>query len=469
MYNVAVKSNKMEVYKLSNEKKGRSNFSGSIGFVLAAAGSAVGLGNLWRFPYLAAQYGGGIFLLVYLILTLTFGFSLLMTEIAIGRKTKLSSVRAYKTLDKRFGFLGYLAAIVPVIILPYYCVIGGWVIKYAAVFLCGNANAAAADNYFGGYISHTTEPLVFFLIFIGITMIVVMGGVQKGIERVSKFLMPVLIVITIVVSVYVLTIPGSLEGVKYYLLPDFSKFSIKTICAAMGQLFYSMSIAMGIMVSYGSYVKKDVNLGSSVNQIEIFDTLVAFLAGFMIIPAVYVFSGEQGLKTGGAGLMFITLPKVFDSMPMGRIIGALFFILVLLAALTSSISVLEAIISNVMDKFHISRIKACIIIVVISVLLGIPSSLGYGVWSGIKILGLSFLDFFDYISNSVLMPIVALCTCILIGWCVGTKSVEDEVTRNGEKFVRRAIYRVMIRYVSPVCLIVILVFYTLATFGIISF
>ncbi len=454
---------------MKEAKKERGSFSGSIGFVLAAAGSAVGLGNLWRFPYLAAQYGGGIFLLVYLILALTFGFSLLMTEIAIGRKTKLSSIRAYKTLDKRFGFLGYLAAIVPVIILPYYCVIGGWVLKYAGVFLAGNAEAAANDSYFSGYIGQTVEPLVFFLIFLAVTMLVVMGGVQKGIERVSKFLMPVLIVITVVVSIYVMTIHGSFEGAKYYLLPDFSKFSIKTICAAMGQLFYSMSIAMGIMVSYGSYVNSDVNLGTAVNQIEIFDTIVAFLAGFMIIPAVYVFSGEEGLKSGGAGLMFITLPKVFDSMPMGKIIGALFFILVLLAALTSSISVLEAIISNVMDKWHIGRKKACLIIVAISVVLGIPSSLGYGLWAAIKPLGLSFLDFFDYLSNSVIMPIVALCTCILIGWCVGTKTVEDEVTRNGEKFGRRAIFRVMIRYIAPVFLVIIFVFYTLATFGVISY
>lgn len=449
-------------------KEKRGSFSGGIGFVLAAAGSAVGLGNLWRFPYLAAQYGGGIFILVYLILAVTFGFSLLMTEIAIGRKTKKSSILAYKQLHEKFGFLGYLAGAVPLIILPYYCVIGGWVLKYTITFLTGGGSHAAKDTYFGNYIGQTWVPLALFAIFLLATTVVVLGGVQKGIERVSKFLMPVLLVITVGVSIYIVTIPNSMEGIKYYLLPDFSKFSIKTICAAMGQLFFSMSIAMGIMVSYGSYVKDDINLGKSVNQIEIFDTLVALLAGFMIVPAVYVFSGESGLAKGGAGLMFETLPKVFKSMAFGDVIGACFFILVLVAALTSSISVMEATVSMIIDRFKISRKKAVLFILIFSLLLGIPSSLGYGIWSNIKILGMDFLSFFDYVSNSVLMPIVALGTCILVGWCIGTGVIEEELTKNGEAFDRRGIFRVMIRYIAPIFLIMILVSYSLAQFGIIS-
>lgn len=260
-------------------KHERSSFSGGLGFVLAAAGSAVGLGNLWRFPYLAAQYGGGIFILVYLVLVVTFGFSLLMLEIGVGRKTKLSAIKAYKKLDKRFGFLGYLAAIVPIIILPYYCVIGGWVIRYTLTFISGSATKAASDTYFNNFISGTKAPLVMFAIFLIATALVVAFGVQKGVERVSKFLMPILLVITVGISVFIFTLPNSGEGIKYYLLPDFTKFSLKTICAAMGQLFYSMSIAMGIMISYGSYVKDDINLNRSVNQIEIFDTLIAILAG----------------------------------------------------------------------------------------------------------------------------------------------------------------------------------------------
>lgn len=450
-----------------NEK--RSSFSGNIGFILAAAGSAVGLGNLWRFPYLAAQYGGGIFLLVYLILVFTFGFSLLILEIAIGRKTKVSSITAYEKLNKKFGWMGVLSLLIPMLILPYYSVIGGWVIKYMTVFLTGQGKAAADSAYFGGFISQTASPLVMFVLYITLTAVIVALGVEKGIERVSKFLMPVLILITIGITIFVATIPGAGEGMKYYLLPDFSKFSIKTLCAAMGQLFYSLSIAMGIMVAYGSYVKDDINLNNSVTNIQIFDTLVAVLSGMMIVPAVYVFSGEEGLQTGGAGLMFKTLPRVFDAMPMGNLIGAAFFILVFLAALTSSISLMEAVVSMFMDKFKMTRKKAAATVYVITVILGIPSALGYGIWSHITVLGMDFLSFFDYISNSVMMPILAIATCVLAGWFMDLKEIEDEITKNGESFKRRKVFRVMIKYIAPVFLVVILVFYTLAQFGVISY
>ncbi len=452
---------------IMNEK--RSSFSGNIGFILAAAGSAVGLGNLWRFPYLAAQYGGGIFLLVYLLLVLTFGFSLLILEIAIGRKTKLSSINAYTKLNEKFGWLGILSFLIPVLILPYYSVIGGWVIKYMTVFLSGQGKAAADSSYFGGFISRTASPLLMFFIFVTLTIIIVAFGVEKGVERVSKFMMPVLILITIGIAIFVATIPGAMEGIKYYLLPDFSKFSFKTICAAMGQLFYSLSIAMGIMVAYGSYVKDEIDLNKSVSQIEVFDTLVAVLSGMMIVPAVYIFSGEEGLATGGAGLMFKTLPMVFDQMPMGSIVGGAFFILVFLAALTSSISLTEAIVSSFMDKFKITRIKAVIAIYVITLLLGVPSALGYGIWGHITVLGMDFLTFFDYISNSVMMPILAIGTCLLAGWFMNLKDIEDEITKNGEVFKRRNVFRAMIKYIAPVLLCIILVFYTLAQFGFISY
>ena len=450
-----------------NEK--RSSFSGNIGFILAAAGSAVGLGNLWRFPYLAAQYGGGIFLLVYLILVFTFGFSLLILEIAIGRKTKVSSITAYEKLNKKFGWMGILSLLIPVLILPYYSVIGGWVIKYMTVFLTGQGKAAADSGYFGGFIGQTASPMFMFFLFITLTTVVVAFGVEKGVERVSKFMMPILILITIGIAIFVATIPGAGDGIKYYLLPDFSKFSFKTLCAAMGQLFYSLSIAMGIMVAYGSYVKDDINLNSSVTNIQIFDTIVGVLSGMMIVPAVYVFSGEEGLKTGGAGLMFKTLPMVFDAMPMGNLIGGAFFILVFLAALTSSISLMEAIVSMFMDKFKITRIKAVVIIYAITLILGIPSALGYGVWSHITVLGMDFLTFFDYISNSVMMPILAIATCVLAGWFMNLKDIEDEITKNGEEFKRRGIFRVMIKYIAPVFLFIILIFYTLAQFGFISY
>lgn len=446
----------------------RSSFSGGIGFVFAAAGSAVGLGNLWRFPYLAAQYGGGIFIFVYLILAVTFGFALLTAEIAIGRKTGLSPALAYEKLNKKFKFLGYLATLVPIIIIPYYCVIGGWVTKYVTVYAQGLVQPAAKDGYFTDFIGNPISPLIFFLIFMLLSVIVILLGVEKGIEKLSKFLMPVLLVLTIGISIYTLTLPNAAEGVAYYLVPDFSKFSFLTVAAALGQLFFSMSIAMGIMITYGSYTKKTVNLTKSVNQIEIFDTIVALLAGLMVVPAVYIFSGESGLSSGGPGLMFMTLPKVFEKMPAGNIIALLFFILVFFAAITSAISVMEAIVSSLMDKFKLSRKISCLIVIGICLLMGIPASLGNGLWSHIQLLGMDFLTFFDYVSNSVLMPIVALCTCILVGWVIKPKTLTKEITRNGEKFGREKLFNVMIKYIAPVCLIMILVSYTLAQFGIIK-
>lgn len=449
------------------EKK-RGTFSGGIGFVLAAAGSAVGLGNLWRFPYLAAQYGGGIFILVYIILALTFGFALMTTEIALGRKTGKSPIMAYGLINEKFKFLGYIASLVPVIILPYYCVIGGWLLRYLFVYVQGLTVEAADSGFFGNFIADTFSPLFFFLIFLILTTLVVIGGVEKGIEKFSKVLMPILVVMIIGISVYILFIPGTLEGVKYYLIPAFDKFSFKTVCAAMGQMFFSLSLAMGIMVTYGSYIQKDVSLNRCVNQIEIFDTIVALLAGMLVIPIIYAFSGEEALAASGPGLMFVSLPKVFAQMSGGRIMGLVFFILVLFTAVTSSVSIMEAIVSSLMDRFKMTRGKACAISIIVAIILGVPSSMGNGAWANVKVLGMDFLTFFDYLSNSVLMPIVALCTCILIGWAAGTKTIEDEVTRNGEKFGRKWIYEIMMKYIAPVLLLIILVVYSLAQFGVIT-
>ena len=406
----------------------RSNFSSKVGFVLAAAGSAVGLGNIWRFPYLAAKYGGGSFLLVYLILAVTFGFTLMIAEIAIGRRTGLSTIGAFEALDRRFGFLGVLASLVPIIIFPYYSVIGGWVCKYLAVFASGGVTAAADDNYFTGFISQTGSPLLWFCVFLGVTAVVVTFGVEKGIEKVSKLMMPVLVVLTLFIAIYTCTIDGAGEGVIYYLKPNLADFSLKTVLAAMGQMFYSMSLAMGIMVTYGSYMKKENALEGCVRQIEIFDTGIAFLAGLMIVPAVFAFSGGDKSALGaGPGLMFITLPKVFNSMKLGGLIGTAFFVMVLFAALTSAISLMETIVSIIMDKFHIRRLTACIITTVMSLIMGVPSSLGFGLLSGISFNGMTVLDIMDFVSNSVLMPIVAILTCVFVGFIIKPKTVADEV------------------------------------------
>ena len=449
------------------EKK-RSSFTNKMGFVLAAAGSAVGLGNLWRFPYLAAKYGGGIFLLVYLILVVTFGFTLMVTEIAIGRKTRLSVIGAYTALDKRFRGLGYLACIVPFIITPYYCVIGGWVLKYFVLFLTNQAAEAANDTFFAEYTAQTASPIVFFLIYAIIGVVIVFVGAESGIEKASRFMMPVLIAMTIFIAIFSIVQPGAMEGVIYYLKPDFSRFSATTVLAAMGQLFYSMSLAMGIMITYGSYMKKDNHLEKSVRQIELFDTGVAFMAGLMIIPAVFAFSGGSEEALGkGPSLMFVTMPKVFESMAFGTVVGCAFFLLVLFAALTSSISLTETLVSIVTDKFGWSRKKGCVIILIFLVAVGVPVSLGFGAWSFIAPLGMTLLDFFDFLSNSVLMPIVAFLTCIFVGYFIKPKTITDEVELNGS-FKLKRFYTVMIKYIAPVCLIAILIFAVMETTGMIT-
>ncbi|NBI98942.1 sodium-dependent transporter [Lachnospiraceae bacterium] len=448
-------------------KSSRSNFTSRIGFILSAAGSAVGLGNIWRFPYLAAQYGGGTFLLCYIILAVTFGFALMTAEIALGRKTGLSAIGAFSALNKRYRFVGVLVTLVPVIIFPYYSVIGGWVIKYFFTFLTGGVSAAAEDTYFTGFISGVSEPIVWFVIFTAIAAAVVICGVEKGIEKVSKVMMPLLVVLTVGISLYVLTIDGAMEGVKYYVLPHMSDFSIKTLLSSMGQLFYSMSLAMGIMITYGSYMSKSTNLGSSVRQIEIFDTGIAFFAGLMIVPAVFAFSGgDPSALKAGPGLMFITLPKVFASIRFGGFLGTVFFVLVFFAAITSAISLMETIVSILMDFFHWSRRKTSILVFIYSLLMGVPSSLGFGIWDFVKPLGMSILDAWDFISNSILMPIVALLTCFFAGFVIKPKAIIEEACAEGAVFKGKHLFTVVIKWVAPIILVAILISSILNALGI---
>ena len=447
----------------------RSSFTGKIGFVLAAAGSAVGLGNIWRFPYLAAKYGGGIFLLVYVLLSVTFGFALMAAEIALGRKTQLSAIGAFRALDRRFAFIGPLASIVPVLILPYYSVIGGWVIKYTVGFATGEASAMAQSSYFGNHIGRTWEPILWFFLFILMTTLIVFFGVEKGIEKVSKLMMPILVILTIGIAIYtIVTLDGAWAGVIYYIKPDFSHFSLMTIVSAMGQLFYSMSLAMGIMITFGSYMKKEINIETSIHQIEFFDMGIAFLAGLMIIPAVFAFSGGDESALGqGPGLMFSTLPKIFDTMPGGAVLGTAFFIMVFFAALTSAISLMETVVSIFMDKLKWNRRPCCLLALAISLLLGLPSSLGYSAWSEVKVLGMQFLDLFDFVSNSVLMPIVAFCTCLFVGFFLSPRAIEEEIELSG-RFRGKRLFSVMIRYIAPLCILLILLSSVLNAFGVIK-
>ena len=453
--------------------KKRSAFSGKIGYVLSAAGASVGLGNIWRFPYLAAKYGGGIFLLVYIILALTFGYTMIVAESALGRMTRKSPVGAFRSFakGKKVGWLsfgGWINAIIPVLIVPYYSVIGGWVVKYLFEYIRGNGSKLAEDGYFSGFISNGGATEICFVIFCMFTLVIIYAGVQNGIERVSKIMMPILVILAIIVAIYSVTRPGALAGVKYFLVPNISNFSWMTVVAAMGQMFYSLSIAMGILYTYGSYMHKKLDMEQSTTQVEIFDTGIAILAGLMIIPAVFAFSGgNPETLQAGPSLMFITLPKVFATMGVGTGAGILFFVLVLLAALTSAVSLMETSVSTFMDELHWGRAKCCILMAVIMFVFGTASSMGYGVLDFLKIFGMNFLDFFDFMTNSVMMPLAALATCFLVTRVVGYDRIAAEIEQSS-KFRRKGLYKFFIKYLAPVCLIIVLLSSIANVLGIIS-
>ena len=453
-------------------KETKSNFSNSIGFVLAAAGSAVGVGNIWRFPYLCAKDGGGLFLIIYLILVLTFGFVLLTTDIAIGRKTKQNALKAFGTLHPKWRFLGYLTFLVPALIMTYYSVIGGWITKYFCEYIISDGSALSRDSYFTSFITSKVSPIVFMLIFLALTAWIVYRGVEKGIEKFSRFIMPGLIILILAIAIFSLTLSQKdtdgtvrtgLQGLWIYLYPDFSGLTVKRfleiLLDAMSQLFFSLSVSMGIMVTYGSYVKDDVNLNKSINQIEIFDTGVAFLAGMMIIPAVFVFLGTDGMASGPS-LIFISLPKVFDAMGVfGRPVAIAFFLMMGFAALTSCVSVMETLVANCMELYHKPRKKMCSMIGIYSLITAVLICLGYNALyfelplpNGATA---QLLDVMDYISNSFLMPFISFLTSILVGWVIGPKYIISEVERNGEHFGRARLYSFMIRFVVPVVMLVL--------------
>ena len=449
-----------------NEK--RSTFSGRLGFVLSAAGASVGLGNIWRFPYLAAKYGGGIFLLVYIVLALTFGYTMIVAETALGRMTKKSPVGAFARFGKSrwLSFGGWINAVIPILIVPYYSVIGGWVIKYLVEYIKGNGTVLAGDGYFTSFISNGMSTELCFLVFTFFTLAIIYAGVRNGVERVSSMMMPVLVVLSVIIAIYSVTRPGAFEGVKYFLVPNPANFSWMTVVAAMGQMFYSLSIAMGILVTFGSYMKKDISIEDSTRNVEVFDTAIAIMAGLMIIPAVFAFSGgDPDTLQAGPSLMFITIPKVFESMGLGTLVGILFFLLVLCAAVTSSIALTESAVSTFQDELKWGRKKSTVVVGVIMVVLGTLSSLGYGPLGFVKIIGMQFLDFFDFLTNSVMMPIAAIATCLLVSRVIGVKQIEQEVLAGEAKFRRKKIFNFMIRYLCPIFAAIILVSSVANAFG----
>ena len=457
---------------MKTQKNKRSTFSGKIGFVLSAAGASVGLGNIWRFPYLAAKYGGGIFLLIYILLALTFGYTMIVAESALGRMTRKSPVGAFKAFGKKAGWLsfgGWINAIIPVLIVPYYSVIGGWVIKYLIEYVKGNGTKLAADGYFSEFISNGASTEICFVIFCLFTLSIIYAGVRNGIERVSKFMMPILVVLSVIIAIYSVTRPGAIEGVKYFLVPNLKNFSWMTVVAAMGQMFYSLCIAMGILITFGSYMKKDSSIEDSTRNVEVFDTAIAIMAGLMIIPAVFAFSGgDPDTLQAGPALMFITIPKVFANMGFGTIVGILFFLLVLFAAVTSSIALTESAVSTFEDEIGWSRRKSTAVIGIIMIALGTLSCLGYGPLAFVKIIGMQFLDFFDFLTNSVMMPIAAMMTSIFVSKVVGIDRIEEEIRHGEAAFRRKKIFVVMIKYLCPIFAMIILASSVANAFGWIS-
>lgn len=456
---------------MNTQERKRSSFSGKLGYVLSAAGASVGLGNIWRFPYLAAKYGGGIFLLIYILLALTFGYTMIVAESAIGRMTRKSPVGAFKSFGKAkwLSFGGWINAIIPILIVPYYSVIGGWVIKYLVEYIKGNGKSLAADGYFSEFISNGVSTELCFLVFCLFTLAIIYAGVRNGIERVSKMMMPVLILLSVIIAIYSVTRPGAIEGVKYFLIPNVKNFSWMTVVAAMGQMFYSLSIAMGILITFGSYMKKDLSIEDSTKNVEIFDTAIAIMAGLMIIPAVFAFSGgDPDALNAGPSLMFITIPKMFESMGLSTVVGILFFTLVLFAALTSSIALTESAVSTFQDEFGWGRKKATFILGGIMLVLGSLSALGYGPLACVKIIGMQFLDFFDFLTNSVMMPIAAFAICILVSKVIGLNKIEEEVLNGEGKFRRKKIFNFMIKYLCPIFATIILLSSIANAFGLIT-
>ena len=448
-------------------ERSRASFTGKLGFVLSAAGASVGLGNIWRFPYLAAKYGGGIFLLVYVLLVLTFGYTMIIAETALGRSTKKSPVGAFRaySASRAAAVGGWLNALIPLLIVPYYSVIGGWVCKYLFGYLTGGA-ALPQEGYFGAFIANGASAEFWFLVFAALTLGIILLGVENGIERVSRFMMPVLLVLAVVISCYSVTRPGALAGVGYFLIPNPANFSLMTVVSAMGQMFYSLSIAMGILVTFGSYMKEDVSIDASTRQVELFDTGVAVLAGLMIIPAVFSFSGGDPAALGaGPSLMFVTMPRIFEGMGAGRAIGILFFALVLFAALTSAIALTESAVATLGDQFGWRRTPATLAVGAVMLLLGTLSCLGYGPLSSVTVFGMAFLDFFDFLTNSVMMPVAALAICLLVVRCVGVEAVEREVRLGGAPFRRAAVFRFMIRWLCPLFVAAILMSSLAGFFG----
>lgn len=440
----------------------RGSFSGKLGFVLSAAGAAVGLGCLWRFPNLVAQYGGGAFIITYIVLLATLGVTLFVVEVALGRKAQTGVLGAFAKLNPKFKLLGYLCLLVCLLIQPYYSVLCGHILKYGVMFATGQGSVLATPGFYAEYSAEIVDPIIYIVIFTILTGAVVFFGVRKGIERLCKILLPLEAILLAALAVYCMTIPGALDGLAYYLYPDFSKFSGELVLVAMGQVFYSLSIGFGVLITFGSYLGKRVNLVNSAWVTGFFTLLLAFIAGSLIIPATFMYThGNPGII--GSSSIFESLPMIFETLPLGMVIGAAFFILLAFAALTANISTLEVMVTSIKDRFGISRGVSVVIMTLYTLALAIPISLGYGVLDWISINGMNLLDFADYLSGTVLLPIAALLICILVGYFIEPRVIFDEL-KMFSRFKYERLLIVMIKYVCPICIFIIFIYGLIGSF-----
>ena len=449
----------------TKSKNQRGQWATALGFIMAAAGAAIGLGNVWKFPYLAAKFGGGTFLFAYVIILIVLGMPILVAEIVLGRRGKLNPVGTYAKLSdgsKWWKFVGFAAVSVNFIVLSYYSVVGGWIVNYMFKYITGGISGDI-PGYFVGFITNPAAPLLWHGIFMAATIFIVVRGIAGGIEKASKVMMPALFVLFLILVVRAVTLPGAAEGIKYYLTPDFSKLTGVTFLMAMGQIFFSLNIGAGCTMTYASYLSEDENIPKMSAVIPVMDSMAAFLAGMIIIPSVFAFGLDPA---AGPPLLFITMPHVFTQMPLGTLFGLLFFLLMLFAALTSSISMLEVNVSFLVDHYKRDRLKSAIWAGIIIFLVGIPSSLSQGVFSWFKIGGLDFLSAADFLASYIMMPFGAFMMCIFIARRFGIDEAIKEATNNGKiNFGLKNIWAFLIKYVVPV--IIILVF--LSSTGILKF
>ena len=419
--------------------KNRETFGSRIGMLLAMAGSAIGLGNIWRFPYMLGKNGGAAFLLLYIVMMVVICLPVMISEYLIGRRGGSNPFSSFDRLapGSKWRWIGFLAVLASACILSFYCVVGGWSVRYLMSACTGGLMSfdGGYDQFFGAFISNPWKPLFYTLLFLGLTGLIIAFGVRKGIERMSKIMITVLFVIIVLVVIRSLSLPGAVEGVRYMFVPDFSKVTADTCIAAMGQAFFSLSIGCGSILTYASYVRKDENIAASSAWIAFFDTGFAVIAGLAIIPAVYAIALMNGVDpdvSAGPGLVFITLPGVFKSMPLGGVVAVLFFLALLLAAITSAISLMEVVVAFVIEEMHRSRVRAVMLSFLLCGGVGVFCSLSFGPLEGFKLFGLSVFDFFDYITSNIMLPVGGLLLAVFAGWRLRRANYLDELT-NGNK------------------------------------